>query len=119
MPMVASSHAAIIVQALLHDRPFATCCENETMQINLESVRDGIVIEARGKRAGAHEIVAIYPARVGDFTQLLRRVAGESAAPAADVNAELAGPRGEATLESAHDRRGNARRMPVHSHHGA
>src|SRR5437660_3607781 len=41
------------------------------------------------------------------------------AAPAADVNAEFLLQRRQPALESADDTRRDARRVPVHAHHGA
>jgi tripartite-type tricarboxylate transporter receptor subunit TctC len=51
--------------------------------------------------------------------ELLRRAAGMLAAPAADMDAEFACDGGKAALERADDARGDARGMPVHSHHRA
>ena len=52
-------------------------------------------------------------------TQLARRLARMPAAPAADVEAELARERREPALQRADDAGRDARGVPVHAHHGA
>ena len=59
MPVITTSHPAGIVHALLHHRPFATLAENECMQIQLESVGNGVVIYSRCESARAHQSVAV------------------------------------------------------------
>src|SRR5262245_27361055 len=118
-PVIAARHPAPIVQALLDDGPLAVRRDYETVEVNLKAVGDRIVVDARCKPACADQRFTVEAAALSDIEQFLRRVARESSAPAADVDAEFIRPRGEAALQSAHDGCGDARRMPVHSHHGA
>ncbi len=98
VPVVAASHAAPIVQSLLYHGPLAVRCHNKAMEVDLKSVGDRIVVDARGKPAGADQGFAIEAATLGERSQFLRRVARESAASAADVDAELISSRREAAL---------------------
>ncbi len=119
VPVIAARHAASIVQALLHDGPFAVRGQDETMEVDLKPVGDRIVVDARGQAAGAHQRFAVESATVGDRAQFLRRVARKSAAAAANVDAELVGARRQTALQRAHDRCRDARGVPVHAHHRA
>ena len=92
---------------------------HEAVQVDLEAVGDGVVVDARREPAGAHQRVAVEADAIGDRAQLVRRVARLLAAPAADVDAELVRPRVQAALQRAHHRRRDARRVPVHAHHAA
>ena len=59
VPVVAASHAAPIVQSLLYHGPLAVRCHNKAMEVDLKSVGDRIVVDARGKPAGADQGFAI------------------------------------------------------------
>ena len=62
MPMIATRQASFFVHALLDDRPFALGGDHETVEVELEAVGDGIVVDFRGELAGAYESgsVAIF-----------------------------------------------------------
>src|SRR4029078_13135475 len=107
MPVIAASHAVVIFQALLTDRPFAIRRDNETVEIDLKSVRDRIIVDPSGESADAHQSFAVKAAPVRNCAQLLRRVAGNPAAAAADIQAELPGVWSESAFESSHDRGGD------------
>ena len=77
---------------------FMPCCttahspsrsDDERVQIDLEAVGDGVVVDARGQAAGAHQRLAVEAAPFGNGAQLVGRVAGVPAASAADVDAKL------------------------------
>jgi len=74
MPVISASHAALIVEALLHDRPLAGGCNDEVVQINLETICNRIVIDARRKPARSHQRFSIEAATVGKVSQLGRSV---------------------------------------------
>ena len=61
--MVAAGQAAGFVHALLHDGPLAVGADDESVQVDLEAVGDGVVVDARGEPAGADQLVAVEPAR--------------------------------------------------------
>src|SRR5690606_24932892 len=63
--------------------------------------------------------VARKPRPLADARELGRRAARVPAAAAADVDAELVLERSEPALQRADDARRDARRVPVHPHHGA
>src|SRR5437773_2082373 len=48
VPMIPARHATAIVQALLHHGPFTVVRHQETMQVDLKTIRNGIVVDARG-----------------------------------------------------------------------
>ena len=53
VPVIPASHSAPIVQTLLHDGPLALRSYDETVEVNLKSVGDRIVVDARGKSTRA------------------------------------------------------------------
>ena len=53
MPVVAAGETGFIVQALLHDSPVARGGDSEAVEIDLESVADGVVIDLRRQAAGS------------------------------------------------------------------
>ena len=59
VPVVAARQAAGFVHALLHHGPLPVGGEHERMQIDLEAVVHGVVVDARREPAGAHERVAV------------------------------------------------------------
>jgi hypothetical protein len=119
MPVVAAGHATARVQPLLDDGPLALNGDHERVQVNLEAVGDGVVVDSRRQPAGANQRVAVQAAAVGDHEQFVRRGARVAAAAAADVDAQLVRPRRQAALERAHDRSGDSGGMPIHAHDGA
>src|SRR5262245_60093549 len=89
------------------------------VQVNLEAVGDGVVVDAGGQPACLDQRVAVEPGAIGQRAKLVGCLARLTSAAAADVNAQLAGPRIESTLERADDGRGDSGGMPVHTHHRA
>src|SRR5262245_547675 len=118
-PVIAARHPAPIVQALLDDGPLAVRRDDETVKVNLKAIGDRVVVDARGEPASAYQSFAVEAATLRDIEQFLRRVAREPSAAAADVDSEFIRPWGEAALQRSHDGCSDARRVPVHSHHGA
>jgi hypothetical protein len=117
VPVIAPRQPAGLVHPLLHDRPVTVARQDERMEIDLKAVRDGVVVHARGEPAGADQRVAIEVDALGDRAQFVRCLARLLAASAADVHAELVGPRVEASLQGTHHRGGDAGGVPVHPHH--
>src|SRR5581483_10230034 len=54
MPVIATSKSIIGIHALLHYRPFAGGGHDKAVKIELESIRDCIVVHTRRKPAAAH-----------------------------------------------------------------
>src|SRR5207237_2558757 len=99
MPMISACHARGIVHALLHYRPFAALAEDECVQIELESIGNGIVIHAGCQAADAHQSIAIQAGSACDGAQFLGSLARMPAASTADINAELVRARVHAALQ--------------------
>jgi len=119
MPVIASRRAAGGVHPLLDYSPSTISVNHKGVQIKLEAVGDGVVVNPRGQATDAGELVAIEASTRSDCAQLVRRLNGVTAAPAAHCKAKFPGPRVEAALKRTHNRGGNARRMPIHAHDGA
>ena len=62
MPVIAARHPALIIQALLHNRPFTVRGDNETMQINLKAIADRIVVDRAVKLADAQDAFTVKAA---------------------------------------------------------
>ena len=92
MPVIAAGEPARFVHSLLHDRPLAVGRQDERVQIDLEAVGDGVVVDARGQSAGADQRIAVEAGAMRDVAQLVRRLARLPPAAAADVDAELVRP---------------------------
>ncbi len=73
VPVVAAGQPAGRIHALLHDGPVAICGDDERVEVDLEAVGDGVVIDARREAAGPHEGVPVDADPVGDDTEFLRR----------------------------------------------
>src|SRR5205814_10460696 len=80
---------------------------------------DRVVVDARGQTTGANQGFAIETPPLAYLSQFVRRIAGEAAAAAANVDTEFVRARSEASLERAHHGSSDSRRMPIHSHHRA
>ena len=85
--MIAPREPGGVVDALLDDRPLALGGDHERVQVDLESVGDGVVVDPGGEPAGADQRVAIEPGALGDVAQLVGRAEGMTAPAAADVDA--------------------------------
>jgi hypothetical protein len=57
--MVAASQRSAVIHALLHNRPFSRCAYDETMEIKLKAIHDGVVINAGCQSAEASQFIAI------------------------------------------------------------
>ena len=66
MPMVTAGKTALLIHALLHDRPFSFGSNDERMEIDLETVGDGVVIDSGGEAAGSHQRLAVEAAPFGN-----------------------------------------------------
>ena len=100
VPVVAARHAAALVHALLYHGPLAPGSHDEGVEVDLEPVIDGVVVDARGEAAGADQRFAIEAAALGDRAQFVGSIARVAPAAAANVDAEFVGARIEAALES-------------------
>src|SRR5262249_38130398 len=87
------------------------------MQIELVTVLHGGAVHLRDKPARARQLRAVKADAIADGYEVLRRLARVPGAAAANMQAKFAGKRREAPLEGTEDARGDAGRVPVHSHH--
>jgi len=119
VPVVTPRQPVRLVHALLDNRPLSLRADNERVKVDLKSVGDRIVVDPRGQPAGSDESFAVQSLSFRHGAQLVRSIPRMPAPPAADVDPKLVRPRCEAPLQSAHDRRGDPGRVPVHSHDAA
>jgi hypothetical protein len=89
--MIAPRCTALIVEPLLHYRPFTIARDYEAVQINLESVRDGVVVDAGRQPAGTHERVAIKTVAIRKRAQFVWGIARVAAAAPTDIQPEFVG----------------------------
>jgi hypothetical protein len=89
------------------------------VQIDLEAISDGVIIDAGGEAAGAHQGIAVETGAIGHRAEFVGSAARMPAPPTANIKAQFAGPRIQAAFERSHDRGCDPRGMPVHPHHGA
>jgi hypothetical protein len=66
MPVIPPRKTARVIHALLHDRPLALSSDYKIVQINLEAVGDGIVIDSCRKPAGADQRLAVEALAFGN-----------------------------------------------------
>jgi len=59
------------------------------MQIDLETVANGVVVDSRRQPAGSHQRFAIQIGALGDGAQLIGSITGMPAPAAADPEAEF------------------------------
>src|SRR5262249_798739 len=59
MPMIAASHAGLFIHSLLNNSPFSLRRQNESVEINLESVRNCIVVDAACEAGGPNKRFAV------------------------------------------------------------
>ena len=119
MPVIAPGLPLVAVHALLHHRPFGVSGDEEAVQIKVKPILHRRAVDLGYQSAGAREFCAVEADAVTEQHQLVRRLARMLAAAAADIDAELILQRSEPALQRADHRGGDARGMPVHSHHGA
>jgi hypothetical protein len=115
-PMIAASRAARIVHALLDDGPVAVVGDDESVQIEVETILNGGAVDLRHEPADVGERGAVDPNPLANRCEFMRRLPRLLAASAADMNAEFAGQRLESSLQRPDHARGDARGMPVHAH---
>src|SRR3954468_16420730 len=89
VPVISPSHGTGIVHALLHHRPLAAAAHDEGVQIKLEAVGNGVVVDASGEAAGAHQRVAIEAGFVSEGAEFVWGSARVLSASAADMDSEF------------------------------
>src|SRR6185312_10623348 len=89
------------------------------VQVELKAVGDCIVVDLRGELARSCKFLAIQVCTLRHGTQFIWCPARMAAAAATDMNTQLMRSWIESALESSHDRSGDSRGMPVHSHQAA
>jgi hypothetical protein len=119
VPVISASHGAGIIHALLHDRPLAAAAHDECVQIKLTTVGNGVVIDARGEAAGAHQRVAIEVGFVGEGAEFVWGSPRLPSASPADMDSEFVRAGIDSALQSAQHRGGDAGGVPVHAHHAS
>src|SRR5687768_1735390 len=102
VPVVSASHAGLIVQTLLDYHPFAARRDHETVKIDLETICDSVVIDARSQPAGTNQHVAIEPVTSGNLTKFVWRAPGKPASTAANVKSELISLPCQSAFEGSH-----------------
>src|SRR5262249_47582348 len=117
--MIPSRLFALAIHSLLHDHPIAFIGDDEAVQIKIETVLDGGAVDLGDKAACSRELAAVKADAIADGQELLRRQRGLMAPTAADMQTKLAAERSEPALKRSEHARGDARGMPVHSHHRA
>ncbi len=118
-PVIAPRLAALAVHALLDHDPAAVVGDDETVQIEIETVLHGGAIDFCNEPACGGEPRAVEAGALADRNEFTGRAARMLAAPAADMETKLARHRGEAALERAEHAGGDAGGMPIHPHHRA
>ena len=119
--MIAAGEAILLVHALLNHRPLAGFVDDEGVEVELESVSDGVVVDSGGEATRAGELVAVEAGAGSEFDQLGGGAPGMFSAASAEGEAEV----GKARVESAfafecpHDGGGDAGGVPIHAHNGA
>ena len=117
-PVIAARLPHLAVHTLLDHGPMAVVGDNETVQVEIEAVLHGGAVDLGDEPAGGGERRSVEAHLISDRDQLVRGLAREPAAPAADVNPELALQRREPALERSNDAGRDAGRVPVHAHDG-
>ena len=88
--MVAARGAARIVHALLDDRPMAVVGDDEAVQIEVETILHGGAVDLGHQPADIGERGAVEADPLADRREFGWRLARLLAAPAADMDSELA-----------------------------
>src|SRR5438477_8075525 len=55
VPMIPASKPALAIHSLLHDGPLACSAHEKSMQVQLKTVSNGIVVDSGGQPAGTHQ----------------------------------------------------------------
>jgi hypothetical protein len=93
--------------------------DDETVQVELETVLHGGAVDLGHQPAAAHQAGRVDREPLAQRQQLVGRTARMPAAPAAHVDPQLGSDRRQPALERAEHAGGDARRVPVHPHHAA
>ena len=93
--------------------------DDEAVQIELEPVLHRGAVDLGDEPARLRQRRAVEADALADGDELVRRLPRMPAAPAADMDAELARERRQPALQRADHAGGDAGGMPVHAHHGA
>jgi hypothetical protein len=93
--------------------------DEEAMQVEVEAILDRRAIDLGNHPACARQRTGVEARTLAEQHQFVWRAAGVASATAADVDSELLLKRPETALQSADHAGGDARGVPVHSHHGA
>jgi len=119
VPVIAPRETVGLVHALLDDSPFAGFVDDKGVEIELESVGNGVVVNAGGEAACAGQIVAVEAGVRGEVDEFVGGTAGVASATSADGKAEFGEAGVQAALEGTQDGGGDAGGVPVHTHNGA
>src|ERR1700694_2859875 len=111
--MVSPRLPALAVHPLLHDNPMPLIGDDEAVQIEGKSVLHCGAVDLRNEPAGRCQSGAVEACSFADRHQPGRGPPRGRAAPAADMDAELASPWRKAALQCADDAGCDARGMPV------
>ena len=117
-PMIAACLPALPVHSLLHHDPVALIGYDEAVQVQVEPILHRGTIDLGDQPAGSGQSGAVKADPLANCDQLLRGLPGVLAAASANVDPQLVRERGQAALQRADHARRNARRMPIHAHHG-
>jgi hypothetical protein len=89
-PVIAPGLATITVHTLLDHNPVAVIGDNETVEVEVEPVLDRRAVDLGDEATCCGEPRAVDTDPVADRDELMRRLARMLAAPAANMDAELA-----------------------------
>src|SRR5580692_1868379 len=112
--MVPARLTPIAVHALLDDDPMPVIGDDETVQIEVEPVLHRGAVDLGDETACGCQSRAVKPHPLTDRLQFVRGLPRMRAAPAANMQAELASERCETALQRADDAGGDAGGMPIH-----
>src|SRR5215213_1914658 len=103
----------LTVHTLLHDSPVSVIRDDETVQIEIEAVLQGGAVHLGNQPAHVGQCGSVKPDLTADgdkFNWCLPRVPATSSA---NADSKVPRQRGQPALKSAHDARGDPRRVPV------
>jgi hypothetical protein len=109
----------LAIHSLLHDDPSAVIRHDKPMQVKIEAVLHSGAIDLGDKPADFGQPNAVKPDPLADGDQLVRRLPRMPAAAATDMDPQFAPERRETALQCADYAGRDARRVPIHAHHGA
>ena len=117
-PMIAACLPALPVHSLLHHDPVAVIGHDEAVQVQVEPILHRGAIDLGDQPAGSGQSGTVKADPLANCDQLVRGLPGVLAAASANMDPQLVRERGQAALQRADHARRNARRMPIHAHHG-